>query len=136
MSKDLNLFSLLNANNYFSVNREIAHKIGLHASIMLTEIIDKFCFFEKLGQLDDGWFYLKVQDAFERTTLGEKAQKAAISILIKLKLLQTKQRGIPAKRYFKISEENIQKWLKLKEYLRTSQKAEQQTAFGRNYTYI
>lgn len=103
----MNLFTILNANNYLTVNREIARKIGINAAIFLSEIIDKFCYFEARGQLDDGWFYLTVDDAESRTTLKKDCQTGAIKILKELGFIETKQRGMPAKRYFKVDKKKI-----------------------------
>lgn len=107
----LSLLKILNANNYFSVNRIIAHKIGLNATIFLSEIIDKFCFFQSQGKLQDGWFYITIEEAEERTTLARDAQDGAIKKLKELGLIETKQRGMPAKRHFKVFEEKITEWV-------------------------
>jgi hypothetical protein len=101
------LFDLLNANNYHTFNRKLAHEIGLNATIMLSEIIDKFSYFEENGQLDDGWFYLTVETVFERTTLGKDAQASAIKTLIELGFIDMRRQGMPSKRYFKVFKEKI-----------------------------
>jgi hypothetical protein len=105
--KNLTLFQILNGNNYFSVNREIARVIGLNAAIILSEIIDKFCYFESKGLLNDGWFYLTVEDVEERTTLAKDAQAGAIRILKEKSLIETKQMGMPSKRHFRIFKEKF-----------------------------
>ena len=105
----MNLFTLLNSNNYFSVNREVAHKIGLNTAILLSEIIDKHVYFEKKGLLDDGWFYLTVEVVEERTTLAKDAQFGAVKKLVELGLIECKQRGMPAKRNFRVNVQEIEK---------------------------
>lgn len=107
----MNLFTLLNANNYFTVNREIARKIGLEATIFLSEIIDKFTYFESKNMLEDGWFYLTMEDVLERTTLSRRYQDTAIKILTSLGFIEMKRMGMPAKRYFKVFKEKITDWL-------------------------
>lgn len=106
----MNLFKILNANNYFTVNREIAREIGLSAAIFLSELIDKFTYFESTGQLDEGRFYLTVEDVEERTTLGKDAQNSAIQILKGLGFLEMDKRGMPYRRHFLIHKERIQEW--------------------------
>lgn len=107
----MNLFTLLNANNYHTFNREIARKIGLEAAIMLSEIVDKFCHFESKGWLKEGWFYLTIEDVEERTTLSRRHQDTAIQDLKNLGFIETKQMGMPAKRHFRIFKEKITEWL-------------------------
>lgn len=108
----MNLFKLLNANNYFSVNREIAREIGINATIILSEILDKYTYFEARGQLNDGWFYLTVESVEERTTLAKDAQAGAIKILKDLGLIETKQMGMPSKRHFRVIQEKFTEWVK------------------------
>jgi hypothetical protein len=103
----ISLFDLLNSNNYHTFNRKLAHEIGLNATILLSEIIDKFCFFEANGMLEDGWYYLTVEDVFERTTLAKDAQRGAIEILKAYGFIECKQKGMPAKRYFKVFKEKF-----------------------------
>jgi len=108
----MNLFKLLNGNNYLTFNREMAREIGINASIFLSELLDKFEYFQKQGVLkEDGWFYLTIESAEERTTLGRDAQDGAIKKLKDLGFIQTKQIGMPAKRHFKIIKEKITEWV-------------------------
>lgn len=107
----MNLFTILNANNYFTVNREIAKKIGLNAAIMLSEIVDKYCFFESKNLLNDGWFYLTVESVEERSCLGKDAQMGAINKLVSLGFIETKRIGVSSRRHFKVFRVVIEKWM-------------------------
>ncbi len=86
--------------------------MGINAAIMLGEIIDKFCYFDSKGLLNDGWFYLTIEDVEERTTLSRECQDGAIRILKDWGFIATKQMGMPAKRHFKIFKEKITEWVK------------------------
>ena len=106
---DLSLLSILNGNNYLCANRSLAHTIGLHEAIILTEIIDKYEFFklnDELKQIGDtdGWFFLTMEKIFERTSLTERQQRPAINNLIKLGFITTRTYGQPSKRYFNINQ--------------------------------
>jgi hypothetical protein len=59
------------------------------------------------GTLDEGWFYLTIETVEERTTLAKDAQAGAIKILKDLGWIDTKQRGMPSKRYFMVFEDKI-----------------------------
>lgn len=104
----MSLYTLLNNNNFFTVNREMAKKVGLNASIFLSELIDKYCYFESMGLEPDGWFYLKIEDVYDRTSLGRDAQDGAIKKLKALGLIECKQMGMPAKRHFRLSRQKIE----------------------------
>ena len=106
------ILSLANGNNWFSVNRDIARAVGLNAAIMLSEVINKYEFFKEKGSLENGWFYLTIEDAEERTTLARDAQAGAIKILKDLKIIETKQMGMPSKRYFRFDEDAFSQWIK------------------------
>lgn len=107
----MDLFKILNANNYFSVNRIIAHKIGLSATIFMSELLDKLQYFEEKGLLSEEWFYLTVETVQERTTLGKDAQTGAIKVLKELGLIDCKAMGMPAKRHFKVFKEKFLEWV-------------------------
>jgi hypothetical protein len=112
----MNLFKLLNANNYISFNRPLAHAIGLNATIFLSELLDKYEHFKsedkliEFKDLDGFWFYLMVETAQERTTLGEKEQRHAVEILTNLGFITKVVKGAPGKRYFQIHEKVIENY--------------------------
>ena len=56
---------------------------------------------------DPEWIYKTIQEAEEETTLTRKAQDRAIKKLKALGLLETKLKGVPPKRYFKINNEKL-----------------------------
>jgi len=106
------LRALINGNSWFSINRHIARSIGLNAAVFLSELIDKYEFFSSSGKLtEDGWFYLTIEDAEERTTLAKDAQRGSIKVLQSLGILQCKQMGMPSKRYFKINDIALGEWI-------------------------
>ena len=107
----MNLFTILNGNNYLTVNREIARLIGLEAAILLSEILDKMCYFEKNGLEEEGWFYLTFSTVEERTTLSRRQQETAIDHLKAWEFIETKQMGLPAKRHFRVFKKKITDWL-------------------------
>jgi len=107
----MNLFDLLNANNYFCVNRKLAQEIGLETAVFLSEIVDKHAYFESNEMLKNGWFYLTIETAEERTSLSRRQQDSAIEALKKLGFIDSKQMGLPAKRHFFLFKEKITEWL-------------------------
>lgn len=99
------IFQLLNPNNTVSVNRPLAHAIGLNEAIIYGALISKFYWYSDHGMLDDGWFYSTAPDLQESTALSEKQQKRCVDNLVKAGLIRCELRGMPAKRSFYIVED-------------------------------
>ena len=99
------VFQLLNPNNTVTVNRPLAHAIGLNEAVTYGALIAKYYWYSERGMLDDGWFYSTAPDLQESTALSEKQQKRCIDALVKVGLLRCELRGMPAKRSFYIVED-------------------------------
>ena len=99
------IFQLLTPNNTVSVNRPLAHAIGLNEAVVYGALVAKYYWYSDRGMLDDGWFYSTAPDLQESTALTEKQQKRCVDALVKLGLLRCELRGMPAKRSFYIIEE-------------------------------
>jgi hypothetical protein len=104
----MNILDFLNGHNYGVFNRPTARLIGLHTTIILSEIIDKYEYYKKGGLLvhlkdkEGEWFYMTAESIEERTTLTEKEQRPCINKLISLGFIKKEISGIPAKRYFQL----------------------------------
>ena len=109
----MNILDLLNGNNYGVFNRPCARLIGLHTTIILTELLSKHQYYRKknllvqLPEKDGDWFYLTAEAFEERTTLTEKEQRPCIRKLISLGFIKKEVSGIPAKRYFQLDTQKI-----------------------------
>jgi hypothetical protein len=109
----MSLFNILNSNNYGTYNRHVARKIGLHATVLLSEVLDKYEHFQinkttvALPDEEGVWFYLTAETIEERTTLSEKEQRPCIEKLIKFGFIKKKVSGLPAKRYFQVNEQRL-----------------------------
>ena len=54
----MKIFSLINPDNTLSVNRRLAHSIGLCETVMYSAILAKYAWYEKNGRLtEDGWLF-------------------------------------------------------------------------------
>ncbi len=96
------IFQLLNPDNTISVNRPLAHSIGLTETIIYGALISKWHYYSERGMLDDGWFYSTAADLEESTALTERQQKRCIDNLVALGLIKCEKRCMPAKRGFYI----------------------------------
>lgn len=106
--REKKLLTQFASNNYGLYNKTLAKKIGLHESIFLGEIISEYDYWNRMHSLtDDGYFYSTVENVMESTTLSDYQQRSIIKHLVELKILNVKVAGMPAKRYFKINEEQF-----------------------------
>lgn len=99
----MSILELLRSDGSIVVNKFLARTIGLNESIILSELISWYLYYQKNGQLDDqNMFFCTVEKMEENTTFSKHIQSKAITKLEKLNLIEYKQKGLPAKRYFKI----------------------------------
>lgn len=96
------VFQLLNPNNTIAINRPLAHAVGKDEAIVYGALIAKYHWYVENNRLQDDWFYSTVPDLEESTVLSEKQQKRCINNLVKVGLIRSELRGMPAKRCFYI----------------------------------
>lgn len=97
------IFKLLNPDNTMSINRQLAHAVGLSEAVVYGALLSKYAYYDQHGLLSDGdWFYSTVEDLEESTALTARQQSRCIDTLTELGLIQCKVQGMPARRYFRI----------------------------------
>ena len=98
------IIQFLNPDNTISAHRMLAHAIGMTETIIYSALISKQTYYLNNNMLHEGgWFFSTIADLQESTTFGAKAQKTAIGNLIKHGLIECECKGMPAKRYFRIT---------------------------------
>lgn len=76
------IFKLLNPDNTMSINRQLAHAIGLAEAVVYGALLSKYAYYDQHGLLTDGdWFYSTVEDLEESTALTARQQPAALILL-------------------------------------------------------
>lgn len=109
----LNILDLLRADGSIVVNKKLAHQIGLETAAIYSELVSLFQYWSKREELVDDskekspqakWFFVTIENLEENTTLKRSKQDKAIKKLKELGLIETKQMGLPKKRYFTITE--------------------------------
>lgn len=110
----MTVLSFLNTSSYQIYNRNIAKLCGsVNAAIMLSELVNRYEYHCSNNELEshekygEGWFYLTIEKAEERTCLSRKEQDLGISILKEKSFIEVVQFGMPCKRYFRINEKEI-----------------------------
>lgn len=102
MDKFSALLQLINPDNTMSVNRPLAHAIGMAEAVIFSTLISKYTYYRDNNRSFDGWFYSTIEDLQESTTYSRKIQSTAINKLVEYGLIECKLMGMPAKRYFRL----------------------------------
>ena len=93
----------LDSGNYIAANRSLIKAFGLNVAVIIGELASEARFWKKEGKLEDGWFFSTVENIEEATGLNAYYQRDAIKQLQGLGFIETKYKGLPRKRYFRIN---------------------------------
>ena len=103
-----NILKLIASNAYIITSKELARVFGLNAAVLLGELASKHNYWEAHNKLtEDGFFFATAEDLEHETTLSAHQQRAAISKLEKLGIVETKLKGVPPVKYFKLNVEKL-----------------------------
>ena len=102
--------NLLSSSAFLVVNKTLAKNIGLKETILLADLISKEEYFISNG-MTDGWFFNTEANIQKDTTLTPYQQRNALKSLKNNQIIETMRKGIPAKQFFKINEEQVIKFL-------------------------
>lgn len=108
---NMNVIGLISSSNFIVVNKSLAREIGLVESVVLGELASEYEHWKSTGNLDDGYFYSTVDNLSENTTLSKYQQRSALDNLKAKGIIDVTVKGLPAKRYIKINEEQVEKLL-------------------------
>lgn len=100
------IFKLLNPDNTVTINRPLAHALGVNEAIIYSALIAKQAYYEHHGMLDeDGYFYSTIADLNESTGLTRYKQDNAIRTLLETNLINYHTKGVPARRFFRVNDD-------------------------------
>ena len=99
--------NLLSSTAFLVVNKELARKVGLNETVLLSDLISKEQYFIENKQIQDGFFFNTAKNIQADTTLTSHQQRKCIKNLKSLGIIETKLVGIPAKLHFKIIENKL-----------------------------
>lgn len=112
----MSILKLISSDAFITLNKEIIKAVGLEEAIMLGELASEYDYWQKRqGLTDDGYFFSTVENVEDKTTLSDYKQRRCLKNLQELGLVSVSVRGIPAKRYIKLDEQNITNIFKSKE---------------------
>lgn len=103
----MNILQVLASENYIAVNKDLIKILSLEGAVVFGELASEYIYWDKEGKLEDGYFYSTVENMQEKTSLSSYQQRQAIKILEENELISVTFKGMPAKRYIKINEEQV-----------------------------
>lgn len=104
----MTILQLIASENYISVNKDLIKLLGLEEAIMLGELASEQYYWQKENRLvEDTWFFSTIENIEENTGLSGHKQRKALKSLEDRGLIEQKIKGIPAKRYIRIIEEQV-----------------------------
>ena len=105
---NMSILSILATSNFITVNRTIAEKVGLEAAVIFGELASESLYWQQNNPEQwDGWFFSTVENLEKRTYLSAHSQRLALNKLQEQGWITIEKRGMPAKRYIRIHEEEI-----------------------------
>lgn len=103
----MKITNLLASSRYFIVNKDLIKALGADGAIMLGELINERDYWQGKGQLEDDWFFSTIENVENEIGYSEYKQRKIIKALEAKKVIQVKIKGLPARRYIKINEEQL-----------------------------
>ena len=109
----MSIIKLLAGTSWGIYNKDLARNIGLEEAIIIGELASEYDYWLKQDGLTvDGYFYSPVENVVRATTISEYRQRKAMNTLKSLKLIDVQLKGLPARRYVKINEVEIEKLIR------------------------
>jgi len=97
------LYTFLCLTEYNQDFKPLGHLFGINAGILLSHFLAKMNYYYSKDLLVDGWFYRKRDAIEESTALTHTQQRSAVSILSKMRVIETHKKDNPPKMYYKIN---------------------------------
>lgn len=102
----MNLMKLLSGDGFVMYNREIAHEVSVNGAIIFGQLCSSYSYFQERGELatfDEKQYFYITSDKLEKyTALSYKQQSKAIKELERSGYIETKLKGLPATKYYRI----------------------------------
>ena len=103
--------SILASTPFLILNKCLLVNLGVDASLVLSDLIQKEQYFKDNSQDNGGYFFNVTNDISCSTTLCYYQIKQALSVLEKWGIIQVVLKGVPAKKHFKIDHSQILNFL-------------------------
>lgn len=103
----MGILQLISTNNFITVNKDLIKKLGLEEAILLGELASEYDYWSNRNEIENGYFYSTIENIEEKTTLTAYKQRKCLENLRNNGIIDVQIKGMPAKRYIKINEEQV-----------------------------
>lgn len=103
----MGILQLISTRNFITVNKELIKALGLEEAILLGELASEYDYWSNKNEIENGYFYSTIENIEEKTTLSAYKQRKCLENLKKSNIIDVQIKGMPAKRYIKIYEEQL-----------------------------
>jgi hypothetical protein len=103
----MSILDLMCTDGFITVNRHICSVVGLEAAVVLGELASEYLYWQKNDPDFNGEFYSTVENLEKRTFLTAHSQRLALNKLQDNNLITIRKKGMPAKRFIRINEDEI-----------------------------
>lgn len=117
---NMSIIQLIASSNYITVNKSLVKLLGIEETIILGELASEYEYWSRREELQENYFYSTIENIEENTTLTEYKQRKALNNLKEQGIIDIKIKGIPAKRFIKINEEQVFNLLNIKSFKNSS----------------
>ena len=110
----MDILDILRSDGSVTVNKKLISKLkgGLVTAGFLSELIARYKYHERKGQVKEGgWFYCTIDKVEEQLGIGRGQQDSVIKELLALGLIEKKSMGLPCRRHFRIRTAKLLKFL-------------------------
>ena len=96
--------------NFIKLSRPLIKIFGLNGAVLLCDLYGEYLYWLKKNKVNEyGYFQSTVDNVTNNTGLSAYEQRAAIDLLTNYGVLKSHVYGMPAVRYFKITNEGLEK---------------------------
>lgn len=101
----MSIIKLLRHSNWISINKDLVGVIGCNAVYFLGYLAEKHEYYMSRNELcSEGYFYVTADDCKKDIKLSAREQETAISRLKESGFVESKLKGVPAKRHFRFTD--------------------------------
>lgn len=100
--------NILAQSAWWTINKAMTMKLGIEASLLLSDLIWQYEKFKLAGTLQKDDSFFNTRETIEKnTTLSIHKQRMALAVLKEENLIESYTKGIPPKAYYKLNLKNI-----------------------------
>lgn len=103
----MEILDLLARDSYIIVNKDLIKILGINEAIIIGELASEYRSWKNKNMLVEDMFYSTIENVEENTGLNEYLQRKTFKRLNELNIISYVVKGIPAKRYIKINQEEL-----------------------------